>query len=310
MHKTPPPSPSRRWAKLLSLVMALALIATACGSDDQAADGQADSETITIGAIPDQDPEILARNYDQLAEYLSQETGLAVNFEPVTAYDAAVSAFRVGDLDIAWFGGLTGVQARLQVEGAEAFAQRDIDAEFTSVFIASADSDLEPFNSVDGLSDIAGRTLTFGSTSSTSGRLMPQFFLESAGVTLDDLDGDPGFSGAHDATIALVSDGAFEVGALNSQVWRDRLEAGEVDTSQVKLLFETPTYFDYHWVSRPDVSDDAQQLIFDALASLDPNVPAEAELLDFFGTDGFIPTSNENYDSIEDVGRSIGQIEE
>ena len=306
--KTNSPFAARPYGRLLTLLIAIVLVASACGGSDDSSASSGD--TLTIGAIPDQDPEILARNYDLLADYLSEETGLQVNFEPVTAYDAAVSAFRVGDIDVAWFGGLTGVQARLQVDGAEAFAQRDIDAEFTSVFIAAADSDLEPMSSVDDLAAIEGRTLTFGSTSSTSGRLMPQFFLESAGLELGDLDGEPGFSGAHDATIALVEDGAFEVGALNSQVWFDRLEAGEVDTSKVKIIFETPTYFDYHWVARPEVGDSTQQAIFDALAGLDPSDPEEAELLDFFGTEGFIETDNSNYSSIEAVGRSIGQIEE
>lgn len=297
-----PTSVLRPWRLVALLLTAFMLVAAGCGGDDE-------PETLTIGAIPDQDPEILARNYDLLAEYLSDETGLEVSFQPVTAYDAAVSAFRVGDLDVAWFGGLTGVQARLQVDGAEAFAQRDIDAEFTSVFIAAADSDLEPFTSVDDLGAIAGRTLTFGSSSSTSGRLMPQHFLETAGVSLDDLDGEPGFSGAHDATIALVADGAYEVGALNSQVWRDRVESGEVDPSKVKLLFETPTYFDYHWVARPEIGDSTRQDILDALAALDPSDEREAELLEFFGADAFIPTTNANYDSIESVGKSIGQIE-
>lgn len=302
MAKNPPV----RFRTLVAIVVAGLMVATSCSADDV----EPAAQTLTIGAIPDQDAEVLARNYDLLADYLSDETGLDVSFQPVTAYEAAVSAFRVGDLDVAWFGGLTGVQARLQVDGAQAFAQRDIDAEFTSVFIAAADSDIGPIDNVDDLAAIAGRTLTFGSSSSTSGRLMPQFFLESAGIALDDLDGDPGFSGAHDATIALVADGAYEVGALNSQVWRSRLEAGEVDTSKVRLLFETPTYFDYHWVARPEVDDSTRTALLDALASLDPTDPREAALLDYFGSDGFIPTTNDNYAGIESVGRSIGQIED
>lgn len=300
--------------RTLLAVLALMLFAAACGSaDGDATDASADTAEfdgpLVIGAIPDQDPEVLARNYELVATYLAEEVGVEVQFEPVTEYDAAVTAFRVGDLDLVWFGGLTGVQARLQVEGAEAIAQRDIDETFTSVFIASADSGIEPIADVSGLSVIAGRTLTFGSDSSTSGRLMPQSFLNEAGVSLDDLDGEPGFSGSHDATIELVEAGTFEVGALNSQVWAARVEAGEVDLDNVQLIFETPTYFDYHWVARPELGDDLQTRIVDALKQLDPNDADEAIILEFFGAGSFIDTQSENYADIEAVGREIGKID-
>lgn len=299
---------------LLSLLFAFALLAAACGSSDADAAGSVDSaasslEEITIGAIPDQDPQVLARNYGLLADYLSQEIGVTVNFQPVTAYEAAVSQFRVGDLDLVWFGGLTGVQARLQVEGAEAIAQRDIDAEFTSVFIASTDSGIEPVSDVAGLEALKGHSFTFGSESSTSGRLMPQSFLDQAGVALSDLDGEPGFSGAHDKTIALVEAGTYEAGALNSQVWRSRVEAGEVDLDKVQLILETPTYFDYHWVARPELDADLRTKIVDALAALDPADADEAIILEFFGAESFIATESGNYADIESVGRDSGLIE-
>ncbi|MEM9655680.1 MAG: putative selenate ABC transporter substrate-binding protein [Actinomycetota bacterium] len=311
-------------SKLFAALLAFVLLLAACGSDDtddaaESSDGDAETaETaeaadfdgpLVIGAIPDQDPEVLARNYELVAGYLADELGVEVRFEPVTEYDAAVTAFRVGDLDLVWFGGLTGVQARLQVDGAEAIAQRDIDEEFTSVFIATTDSGIEPISDVAGLEAVAGRTLTFGSDSSTSGRLMPQSFLNEAGVSLDDLNGEPGFSGSHDATIELVEAGTFEVGALNSQVWKARVEAGEVDLDKVQLIFETPTYYDYHWVARPELGPDLQTQIVDSLKKLDPADADQAAILEFFGAGSFIETESENYNSIEEVGREIGKID-
>lgn len=294
--------------RLLTLLVPVLLLLSACGSDSDTVSGDFEGPLV-IGAIPDQDPELLARNYGLVADYLSNELGVEVEFKPVTEYDAAVTAFRVGDLDLVWFGGLTGVQARLQVEGAEAIAQRDIDERFTSVFIATTDSGIDPIDDVAGLSVIAGRSLTFGSDSSTSGRLMPQSFLSDAGVSLDDLVGEPGFSGSHDATIALVEAGTFEVGALNSQVWAARIEAGEVDLDRVQLIFETPTYYDYHWVARPELGTDLQTQIVDALKKLDSNDVDQAAILAFFGAGSFIDTETSNYDSIEAVGREIGKID-
>lgn len=292
-----------RWLTLIATPMML--LASGCGDDSG---GGGSDETLTIGAIPDQDPELLARNYGLVASYLSEELDMNVEFSPVTEYDAAVTAFRVGDLDLVWFGGLTGVQARLQVDGAEAIAQRDIDPEFTSVFIAGTDTDLEPVDEVDGLDQLSGHTFTFGSDSSTSGRVMPQHFLAEAGVALDDFRGEVGFSGSHDRTISLVESGTFEAGVLNSQVWESRVDEGAVDTSAVQVIFETPTYHDYHWVARPEIDDELQDQIVEALEGLDPSDPEEAEILTFFGAESFIPTEDSNYAEIEQVARDIGMI--
>lgn len=301
--------PSRR---LLALPALLLLAATACSSTETGGtDEGSEPEAITIGAIPDQDPEQLQRLYGPLADYLSDELGIPVNYEPVTDYNAAVTLFRSGDLDMVWFGGLTGVQARLQVEGAQAILQRDIDEEFHSVFIAHADAGIEPFSGIEGLSAMAGKRFTFGSESSTSGRLMPQHFLSQAGVTLEDFSGDPGFSGSHDATIELVESGSFEAGALNEQVWQARLAAGEVDTDQVQVVFRTPAYHDYHWVVRPELAaadGDLVDGIQQAFMDLDPAIEREAQILELFGAESFIVTNNNNYLEIEQTAREAGLI--
>jgi phosphonate transport system substrate-binding protein len=232
----------------------------------------------------------------------------------VTDYAAAVSAFATGDLDLVWFGGLTGVQARLQAPAARAIAQRDIDEAFHSVFIANAESGIEPFDDIEGLSALVDRTFTFGSESSTSGRLMPQHFLQEAGVTLEDFAGEPGFSGSHDATIQLVEAGSYDAGALNEQVWQARLEAGEVDPERVIQVWRTPAYYDYHWVIREDVDerygDGFVERAQAALLALDAADATQAEILDLFGAGSFIETRDENYAQIEAVGRAIGRIQD
>lgn len=300
---------------LLSALLVLMLPLAACSPGSETASSPQDSVTqpFVTGAIPDQDPEKLQRLYSKLADYLEAELGVPVEYQPVTDYTAAVTAFRVGDLDMVWFGGLTGVQARLQVEGSEAIAQRDIDADFHSVFIANKNTGIAPLNDLNELTNLKGRTFTFGSESSTSGRLMPQYFLEQAGVSLEDFRGEVGFSQSHDATIQLVEAGTYEVGVLNEQVWNSRVEAGDVDLSKVDVIWRSPAYFDYHWVINPQVKErygeDFVEQVQAALLKLDPNVPEQKEILELFGANQFIETENSNYQQIEDVGRAIGKIQ-
>ncbi len=290
---------------------------TACGTDEEPSPAgstaaAADAGPLPISAIPDQDPEKLNRLYPALAERLAAATGLEVRYVPVTEYPAVVRAFEIGDVQLAWMGGLTGVQARSRVEGAQAVAQRDIDAAFTSVFIATKASGIAPFTDVAGLTGLAGHSFTFGSETSTSGRLMPQYFMDQAGLDLAKLSGQPGFSGSHDATIEAVASGSFEAGAVNAQVWKATQEAGEVDISGVVQLFTTPGYADYHWLARPDIDDTfgagTGQKIVDALLSLDAADTEDAQILDLFGATSFVTTENANYDKIADVAKGLGLL--
>jgi len=209
-------------------------------------------------------------------------------------------------------GGLTGVQARARVPGATAIAQRDIDADFHSLFIATKASGLKPFDDAAGLTSLAGHTLTFGSETSTSGRLMPQYFMEQGGFDQADLQGSPGFSASHDATIEAVASGSFEVGAVNEQVWNATKEAGEVDLGNVVVLWRTPGYADYHWLARPDLDkvygDGTTTKITDFLLGLDDADKDDAKILDLFGAKSFITTQNSNYDQIEAVAKEQGLL--
>ncbi len=293
----------RTFAKFL-FVLFLVVLGSSCRKQDAAA--TAPAKPLVLSAIPDQDPEKLQRLYGTLAGYLSKTLGVKVEYKPVTDYKAVVTAFKTGDLDLVWFGGLTGVQARIQVPNAQAILQRDIDEKFRSVFIANAASGIK------SLADLKGHTFTFGSESSTSGRLMPQYFLEKAGVQLGDFKGAPGFSGSHDKTIELVTAGSFDAGAVNEQVWKTRLEKGKIDTSKVVVLSVTEPYHDYHWVVNPETTKrfgaDFESKLVAAFKALSVNNPEQAAILDLFGAKSFIDTQNKNYAEIEKVGRSVGLI--
>lgn len=314
MHDRAQRLAARRPLAVLPLLLAALIALAGCGEDSDGSAGSAEpsNQTLTIGAIPDQDPQELQRLYGTVADYLGPKLGVKVEYEPVTDYTAAVTAFRVGDLDLVWFGGLTSVQAQKQVKGATPIAQRDIDAAFHSVFIANARSGIRPFASERGLRALAGRTFTFGSESSTSGRLMPQYFLSRAGVELDDLRGKPGFSGSHDKTIDLVQAGTYDAGVLNEQVWLDRTGKGTVDGSKVRSVWRSEPYPDYQWVIRPDADERFGEgftsRVRSALLGLRASDPRQRKILELFGADRFIAARPRDHREIERAGRETGLL--
>ncbi|KEF41603.1 MAG: phosphate ABC transporter substrate-binding protein [Cyanobium sp. CACIAM 14] len=291
----------------------LGLPPTAPVSPLRPAAAEQSQKVLRLGAIPDQKPEKLNRIYPLVADELSRQLGVKVVYVPVVDYAAAVSAFRTGALDLVWFGGLTGVQARLQKPGAKVIAQRDIDVAFRTIFIASTRSGLKPVNSLQGLTQLKGKRFTFGSEISTSGRLMPQYFLSQAGVKLSDFAGGaPGFSGSHDATIALVQSGAYDAGAVNEQVWRSSLHDGKANRAKVIAIWKSPGYPDYHWIAQPDLDSrfgkGFTSRVQKAILSWRSSDPTQKQILSLFGAQQFTGANAAAYERIETVGRQIGKI--
>ena len=302
---------------LLALVLPQSLPGAKPGPWLAAAQAQAqankDQLLLRIGAIPDQNPEKLNRLYGLVAAALERQLGVKVKYLPVTDYAAAVTAFRTGDLDLVWFGGLTGVQAKLQKPGAKMLAQRDIDAQFYSVFIANTASGIQPIRSQQGLKSLQGKRFTFGSESSTSGRLMPQYFLQQAGLKLKDFAGGaPGFSGSHDATIALVQSGAYDAGAVNEQVWKTSLRNGKVNRAKVIQIWRTPPYPDYLWLAQPNLDQrfgpGFTTKLQKVIIGWRPSDPQQKTILGLFGAQQFTVVNPALYTQIEKVGREIGKI--
>lgn len=263
--------------------------------------------TFVFTAIPDQDETRLKQRFQKVADYLQQELQTEVRFIPVKSYAATITAFRNDQVQLAWFGGLSGVKARELVPGSRAVAQGVEDPEFKSYFIAHQSTGL---NAVDHLpQSIRGLTFTFGSKGSTSGRLMPEYHLrEQFGQTPDELFNRVGFSGNHSRTIALVESGAYQLGALNYKVWDAAVEAGKVDTSKVNVIWETPTYPDYQWTLRGDLDAAYGEgfTIRVEQALLKMNDP---ELLKSFPRQGFIPASNSDFEPVRKVAKQIGLLD-
>ena len=270
-------------------------------------------EILRIGAIPDQNPERLNRLYKVLSSELSEQLNVQVRYKPVTNYAAAVTAFRTGNLDLVWFGALTGVQARLQSKGSKVIAQRDIDEKFHSVFIANKKSSIQKINNINDLKTLKGKRFTFGSESSTSGRLMPQYFLNKAGVQLKDFKGaSPGFSGSHDSTLMLVQSGSYEAGALSEEVWKRNLERGRVDPSKVFVIWKTPSYHNYHWLAQGNLDKKFRKgftkELTNVFLSFNKKSIRQKKILKLFGAKKFIISKNENYNKIQKIGMQIGKI--
>ena len=268
-----------------------------------AAAAQAQAQpSLRVSAIPDESPTELLRKFKPLQAYLERKLGMPVRWTPVNDYPAVVEGLAAKKLDLAWLGGFTFVQARRRTGNAIPIVQRAEDEKFTSRFIVAAASPVR------SLEELKGKTFVFGSPSSTSGHLMPRFFLLQRGI-------DPArdfpriaFSGAHDATVAFVASRRAEAGALNSSVWEKLVESRDPNAAAVRVIATTPPYHDYNWTVRGDLHPQIVQKLTEAFLSLDPRNPAQKEILNLQRASRFIPTKPENYRGIEEAARAVGLL--
>ncbi len=257
---------------------------------------------LRISAIPDENPTELQRKFSKVAAYLEKEVGVKIQYTAVTDYAAVVEALAAKKIDMAWLGGFTFVQARLRTGNAIPIVQRAEDEKFTSKFIASATSGIK------GLSDLKGKNFTFGSVSSTSGHLMPRYFLLQNKIDPEKDFRRVAFSGAHDATALQVESGRVDAGALNASVWEKLVREKKVDTGKVRVIWTTPPYYDYNWTVRGDLDPAIVKKLTAAFLKLDARNPAHKELLDLQRASKFVPTRPENYKGIEEAARSAGLL--
>jgi phosphonate transport system substrate-binding protein len=293
--------------RLLTLMGVSVLALAGCSRGQEAASPAAAPEPLRFTAIPDQNTTELQEKFAPLAAYLTQRLGVPVVYVPARDYQASVEMLVTGDVGLAWYGGLTGVQARDRVPGARAIAQGDVDSKYYSYFVAHHDTGLP--KSAEFPAAIAQYTFTFGSEQSTSGRLMPEFFIRQfTGKAPQDFFQKPvGFSGSHDKTLELVGSGQYQAGVVNYKVYDDRVAQKKIDPNVVRVIWRTPPYADYNWTIRPDLDQKHGEGFAARLAETLVGIEDPA-LLTALPRDRLVPATNEDYAAIREVAMQLGMI--
>jgi len=271
-----------------------------CGKEEPAA-------PLRFSAIPGQNSTELAEKFSALARYLSEKLGLPVRYVPSRDCRATVEMFRNGDIQLAWFGGLTGVQAREGLSGARAIAQGAVDPNNFSYFIANASTNREQHPNFP--SYIRGMSFAFGSESSTSGRLMPEYFIrQRTGLGSAAFFEKPVFfSGSQDKTLELVESGRFQAGVVNYKVYEQRVAEGKIDPERCRIIWKTPNFADYNWTAHPDLEKRFGAGFIDKLQAILIAIE-DPELLAALPRERLITAKNEDYEGIRDVALELGML--
>lgn len=288
--------------KPILLLLAFTIFFSACGKDSDAST----SQVFKFSAIPDQNTTELITKFKPVSAWLSEKLDVKVEYVPVTLYSAAVQQFKNGEIQLAWFGGWTHVQARLGVPGAQALVMGAEDPTFHSYFIAHKDTKLQRSDKFP--MGMKGLKFSFGSHSSTSGRLFPTKFVRDAtGESPDRFFGAVLYSGSHDKTLQYIASKTADCGAVNYQVYEDRVKQGKCDPETVRVIWQTPDYPDYNFTARPNL--DAQYGAGFTAKLTKALLEMPSELTQKFGRSRFIKASNAQFDTVEKIAREVGLLD-
>ena len=251
-------------------------------------------DILRIGILPDEGEEALRERYVPLLEFLSQETGLPCELVIPKHYATLIRLFGEGQIDLAYFGGVTFVNAS-SVYGAVPLVMRDVDSNFTSVFVV-ADEGFKDFE------ELQGKRFSFGSRLSTSGHLMPRHFLQAQrNIIPEKYFGSIEYSGKHDLTAYRVRDGEVDAGVVNAEILSKMFADGRLQAGDIRIIWTPPPYPDYVWAVHPRIRPVARERIQQAFLKLSADNPEEAAILSRMGTVGFYPASIEDFSLLTQV---------
>ena len=259
----------------------------------------ANEARLRISMIPTTDPSKALRDNQPLLAYWQKQTGETPELTIPTSYAAVVEALVNNKVDIAYLGGFTYVQASARA-GVKPLVQRTIDQQFHSVFITQTDS------KVHSLADLHGH-FVFGDVNSTSGHLMPLYYMEQEKVDPEVIK-NASFSGAHDATALAVANGKAEAGAMDEQVYNKMIANGQLKPGTVRVFYTTPPFFDYVWVANKNLDPKVASAFADSMKALSADNPEQKALLDLLNVKGYVVANDADYEKLREAAKSAGLL--
>src|SRR5215467_191103 len=256
--------------------------------------------TLRLSMIPTTDPGKIVRESQPFVDYLEQETGARVELTVPTNYAAVVEAFANNRVDIACFGGFTYVQASDRA-GAIPLVQRERDQAFHSLFIT------QPNSAIRSLSDLKGHSFAFGDVNSTSGHLMPAYFMRQQGVDQAVID-KAIYTGGHDATALAVVNKKVDAGAMDEQVYARMSKEGKLSESQVRVFYTTPPFFDYVWAARRGLDHRVADAFTNAMLKLNQAGPEQQPILQLLNASKYVRAVDANYDPLRQSAKDAGLL--
>lgn len=280
------------------IIIAIVFMLSACSESGQDRDPIApDLQTLRVGFPPDENPAEIIRKNQPLLEYLKQATGFVkVEIIVPETYTAAIEEMAQGNLDMVYFGGLTYV-----------LAKRDVD--ITPIVRGKVGGTTDNFSyiitrkdsGIKHIKDLTGRHFVFGDVASTSGHLIPHQALRKHGIDPNADFSKLEYTGAHDKTAYAVFQKKADAGAMNSRLFPILVEQGKIDGQQMMILWKSEPFADYPWAVRTALGADIISRLTNAFVSL-----KDEKMLKLLKVEAYEKTTDADFNNIRTAAKTLG----
>jgi phosphonate transport system substrate-binding protein len=254
-------------------------------------------EVIKLGVLPDQEKASLLAKYSPLVDYLSRQTDLEIELVLSADYATMLDDFHAHRIDIANFGGLTFTEAERR-DNAEPLVMRDTDLNFASCYLVPGADTRQTVR------DFEGEIFAFGPELSTSGHLMPRYFLQAEGLDPETFFASVQHTSGHDETAIRVRDGAVDIGVANCVIVASMDTNGRLRRNEVRILETTPAYADYVWAIHENMDASIKTRLRDAFLALDILIPEHQEILLKLGANAYLPAGRADFNEVRRAARA------
>jgi ABC-type phosphate/phosphonate transport system substrate-binding protein len=235
---------------------------------------------------------------------------IALDWVLYSNYDALVTAFVNGEVELAWNGPLAYVKIRrMLTEPCKVVAMRDTDVDFTTEFITLRDAPIHQ------LMDLRGKRVALGSRGSVQVGLLPYHFLKEAGLDPEcDLvctvhEERPSTTRNAEAVVVdLVVSGEYDAGAISGLTLRTLRARGQFPDDRLRVFWRSPCYSHCCFTAQHSIDDALADKITAAFVAMGYDNPEHREVLDLEHCTAFVPGTGEGFDILEKAALTEGLI--
>jgi len=236
--------------------------------------------------------------------------GVELDWVLYSNYDALVTAFVSGEVDLAWNGPLAYVKIRRALaEPCKVVAMRDTDVGFTTQFITQRESPIQQ------LTDLRGKRVALGSRGSVPAGLLAYHFLKEAGLVPDcDLvcsfheERPPTERSDEAAVVELVAAGEYDAGAVCGRTIDALRARGRFPDDRLRVFWRSPGYSHCCFTAQASLNDTLAQQVTAAFLAIRYDNPEHRQVLDLEHCTAFVPGTAEGYDTLEKAAEAEGLI--
>jgi phosphonate transport system substrate-binding protein len=246
------------------------------------------AETISFGIVPQQSAKKLAKLWTPINAYLSEKSGLKIQF--ATAQDIPTFEKRVlaGEYDLSYMNPYHYTVFNKKPGYRAIIKQKD--KRIKGIVVVPMDSELNTLQELDGL------TLSFPSPAAFAASVLPRAKMAKDGINIT-----PKYVSSHDSVYLTVSRGLFPAGGGVIRTFNNTDPAVK---EKLKILWTTPGYTPHAFAVHPRLKPETVNKLQLALLSMNTD-PVGKALLQTINFKGMEAAEDEDWDDVRELNITL-----